>query len=477
VIQIETRPLHQWLPEKRWFGGKGRPIASIDVIDAGVVEDGPPALALTVVEVHYEWGVGELYHLPLLVDEGGLPRDALDEPDRLRVFGDLMAHGSSIKGDLGVFQFGGPGLDPLSPPGSSSARTMGAEQTNSSLVLDEHVIIKLFRRVAVGANPDLELARLLTSEDFEHVPPHVGAVMYEREGDDGHSLRIDLGLAQHFMPEAREGWTDVLRRLHELYDAIDPEDATEDIHFLIEERARKLLQNLDELGDVTASLHVTLAKEEHEHEYAPESVDEFDLREWVERALQSLDALLAEETTELEHLAPAVRDRIGRLTELEHAGQKTRVHGDYHLGQVLRTVRGWMILDFEGEPARPLDERAAKQSPLRDVAGMLRSFSYAAVAALFERCEIDSDEWKRLEPWAIMWEEIARERFLTAYLTRVHERRFLLPSDREPIDVMLDVFEIDKALYELGYERRHRPDWARIPLRGIARVIERGEST
>jgi maltose alpha-D-glucosyltransferase/alpha-amylase len=108
---------------------------------------------------------------------------------------------------------------------------------------------------------------------------------------------------------------------------------------------------------------------------------------------------------------------------------------------------------------------------------MLRSFSYAAVAALFERCEIDSDEWKRLEPWAIMWEEIARERFLTAYLTRVHERRFLLPADREPIDVMLDVFEIDKALYELGYERRHRPDWARIPLRGIARVIERGEST
>ena len=477
MIQIETRPLHQWLPEKRWFGGKGRPIASIDVVDAGTVEDGPPALVLAVVEVHYEWGAGELYHLPLLVDEDGSPRDALDEPDRLRVFGDLMAHGSSIKGDLGVFQFGGPGLDPLSPPGSTSARTMGAEQTNSSLVLDEHIIIKLFRRVAVGANPDLELARLLTSEDFEHVPPHVGEFTYEREGDDGNSLRIDLGLAQHFMPEAREGWTDVLRRLHELYDAIDPEDATEDIHFLIEERARKLLQNFDDLGDVTASLHVTLAKEEYEHEYAPEPVDEVDLREWVERALQSLDALLAEETAELENLAPAVRDRIGRLTELEHAGQKTRVHGDYHLGQVLRTVRGWMILDFEGEPARPLDERAAKQSPLRDVAGMLRSFSYAAVAALFERCEIDSDEWKRLEPWAIMWEEIARERFLNAYLTRVHERRFLLPADREPIDVMLDVFEIDKALYELGYERRHRPDWARIPLRGIARVIERGEST
>jgi trehalose synthase-fused probable maltokinase len=477
VIQIDTRQLHERLPEKRWFGGKGRPIASIDVLDSGTIEDGPPALVLTVVSVHYEWGAGELYHLPLLVEEDGSARDALDEPDRLRVLGDLMAHGSSIKGDYGVFQFGGPGLDPLSPPGSSSARTMGAEQTNTSLVLDEHVIIKLFRRVAVGANPDLELARLLTAEDFEHVPPHVGEFTYERETDDDQGLRIDLGLAQQFMPEAKEGWTDVLRRLHELYDAIDPEDATEDIHFLIEERARKLLQNLDDLGDVTGSLHVMLAKEELEHEYAPEPVDEFDLKNWVERALESLEALLAEKTAELETHAPAVRDRIQRLMDLEHGGQKTRVHGDYHLGQVLRTTRGWMILDFEGEPARPLEERTAKQSPLRDVAGMLRSLSYAAVAALFERCEVDSDEWRRLEPWATTWEEIARERFLNAYLTRVHERRFLLPADREPIDVMLDVFEIDKALYELGYERRHRPDWARIPLRGIARVIERGEST
>ena len=184
MIRIDTRQLHDRLPEKRWFGGKGRPIASVDVVDAGTIEDGPPALVLAVIEVHYEWGASELYHLPLLVESDGSPRDAVEEPDRLRVLGDLMAHGSSIKGDYGVFQFGGPGLDPLSPPGRDSARTLGAEQTNTSLVLDDHVIIKVFRRVAVGANPDLELARLLTAEDFEHVPPHVGEFAYEREGDD-----------------------------------------------------------------------------------------------------------------------------------------------------------------------------------------------------------------------------------------------------------------------------------------------------
>lgn len=352
---------------------------------------------------------------------------------------------------------------------------MGAEQTNTSLVLDENVIVKFFRRVAVGANPDLELTRLLTTEDFEHVPPHVGEFTYEHSSDDGEpDYTIDLGLAQQFLPDARDGWADVLSRLHSLYDEIDPRDAAEDMTYLIEERARKLLQDIEDLGDTTGSLHIALSKEELDHEYAPEAVDENDLGEWRTRALAALNTLLAQGVTELEPLAPAIEERIDRLMTLDHAGHKTRVHGDLHLGQVIRTGRGWMILDFEGEPARTLEERAEKQSPLRDVAGMLRSFSYATVAALFERAELDSDEWRRLEPWAMTWEGLARDLFVTAYLARVHERRFLLPSEREPIDVMLDVFEIDKALYELGYERGHRPEWARIPLRGIVQVLERG---
>jgi maltose alpha-D-glucosyltransferase/alpha-amylase len=138
----------------------------------------------------------------------------------------------------------------------------------------------------------------------------------------------------------------------------------------------------------------------------------------------------------------------------------------------MRKLRDWVLLDFEGEPARALEERRAKQSPLKDVAGMVRSFSYAATSALFERAQPDSDEWQGLEPWADAWEQLARERFIAAYISKSHEGRFL-PADRDDIFAMLDFFEIDKALYELAYERSNRPDWVRIPLRGIARVIAR----
>ena len=165
--------------------------------------------------------------------------------------------------------------------------------------------------------------------------------------------------------------------------------------------------------------------------------------------------------------------QIDRIRDVEAAGSKTRIHGDYHLGQVIRGLR-WMILDFEGEPVRTLEERRRKHSPLKDVAGMLRSFSYAATSVLFERAEPDSDGWRGLQPWADTWEALARERFLGSYLRKSHEGRFLAP-EREVLAALLDFFEIDKALYELEYELRHRPEWVRIPLAGLARVIERGE--
>jgi len=135
-------------------------------------------------------------------------------------------------------------------------------------------------------------------------------------------------------------------------------------------------------------------------------------------------------------------------------------------------ARGWLILDFEGEPARSLEERRAKHSPLKDAAGMVRSFAYAATAALYERTSPGESEWNRLEPWARAWEEAARERFLSAYLRTSHEGEFL-PSDRGAVSALLDFFEIDKALYEIGYELSHRPEWVHVPLHGISRALER----
>lgn len=473
-MNINLDQIRERLPDQRWFGGKQREVASLSLLDVGIIEDGPPAFAMAIVTVKYADGGEDLYHLPLLVEEDGTSRDAFEDPERLRVLGELMAHGSSIKGDEGVFQFGGPSLDPSNPPGADSVRALGAEQSNTSLVLDESVIVKTFRRVAIGSNPELELTRLLTTEGFMNIPGHVGEVTYEAESEEG-EIRVDLGVAQTFVAGSVEGWELALEKLDQLYEAIDEADANEDIPFLTEQRAEELLTAAEELGEATAGLHVTLGREQADPELAPEPVGVMDLSHWSAGAAASLIALAQRDLTELRPLVAGIEERIERLKEVTEPGLKTRVHGDYHLGQVIRSIRGWLILDFEGEPARSLEERRAKQSPLKDVAGMLRSFGYAAAASLFARAGDDEAERQRLEPWALTWENLARERFLHGYLTRSHEGDFL-PPDRGALFALLDFFEIDKALYELGYELSHRPDWIHIPLRGIRQVIERGEN-
>ena len=461
------------LPGQRWFGHKGRTIESISSLDEAIIEDGPPALVIALARVVFADGGAALYQLQLLVDGDGTPVDALQEPERLRVLGDLMAHGSSIKGASGVFQFGGPGLDPLAPPpGERSIRSMTVEQSNTSLVLDETVIMKLFRQVAVGPNPDLELNRLLTNEGFEHVPPQVGEVVYEGE-IDGDEVSIDLGVAQQFVADGVEGWQETRARLSSLYDEVDAEDAAEDRAFLVEERTGEFLRAIEQLGDATASLHVLLSREEIEQNLVPEPIDEHDIVEWADRVSIELERLQRELPEALGPLAQAVEERVNAFRQLSADGLKTRIHGDFHLGQVLLTTRVWMILDFEGEPARPLADRRTKQSPLRDVAGMLRSFSYAGWSALLDRAAPGSSEWTRLEPWADSWEMLARDRFLASYVTRAHEAKFL-PESRDDMLTTLDMFEIDKALYEIGYERSHRPDWLPIPLRGLQRAVDRG---
>jgi trehalose synthase-fused probable maltokinase len=466
--------MKETLPDRRWFGGKGRALDSVEPFDVCVIEDGPPALALAVVIVRFADGGEQLYHLPLLIDEDGSARDATEEPDRLRIFGELMAHGSSIKGDKGVFHFGGPALNPSEPPGRGSVRVLGAEQSNTSIVLDESLILKIFRKVEIGENPDLELTRFLTNEGFASIPPHLGEIAYEFE-EDGETRNIDLGLAQSFMSDAVDGWQRTLGSLGSLYGQIEPEDLPEDRRFLIEERGREMLEEISELGETTAAMHVALTLEETTAAFLPETIDSFDLEAWATRAMASLQRLMDEGVVELQPIAGRIEERIDALRGVATGGLKTRVHGDYHLGQAIRTSKGWRILDFEGEPARTLDERRDKQSPLRDVAGMLRSFDYAATAALFERTEPDTDEWRRLEPWAQEWEALARDRFLSAYLSKAHVEGRFLPPEKDVLDLLLDVFELDKALYELAYERSHRPDWVRIPLRGLRHVIERGD--
>ena len=469
---IDVEQLRRELPGRRWFGGKSREIARVEILDQATVTDGHPALVMALAAVDFSDGLRHLYNLVLVVEPDGACRDAMDDLERLRVVGELMTQGETIKGEHGRFHFGGPGLDPRSPPGERSIRSFGVEQSNSSIVLDDAVVLKLFRRVEPGPNPDLELNRLLTADGFEHIPPHVGEINYEGPlGEGGEEVEIDLGIAQQLIKDARGGWEETLDRLADLLASADDAD---DIEAAVEERAAASLDELGKLGEVTASLHVLLAREELEPDVLPEPVGAPDLKEWTSAAEAWLERLLDRGMPQLEEHADAVRDRLEEVASLEDGGRKTRVHGDLHLGQVLLAPRGWMILDFEGEPLRTLQERRAKTSPLKDVAGMLRSIGYAAAVSLQRVAAREPGRVPKLTPWSRAWEALARDRFLGAYLRTSHEGGFL-PLDRSCQLALLDLFELEKALYELDYELGHRPDWVQIPLRGILTMLERAE--
>ena len=469
ATMIEVDTLTAQLPLKRWFGAKERTLGGATLIDEVVIDDGPPPLVAALARIGFSDGGSEIYNLLLIAAGDGELRDPFEtDPGRLEALGRHMAHGSTLRGRSGTFRFSGPGLDPLSAPGQDSVRAVSSEQSNSSVIFDESVIMKVLRRIEPGPNPELEMARLLTGEGFANIPPQVGEFRYEPDQGNPESDFYDLGIAQHFLTDARDGWeetTNHIDRLLEHAGKLNLDRLQEDV----EQEASEILDQIDQLGDVTAQLHVMLARDGLDADFAADPVDSSDLKQWAERARDSLErARISGAPAELVTAADQI---IELLFSVAHPGAKTRIHGDYHLGQTMLTDRGWMILDFEGEPARSLAERRSKDSPLRDIAGMLRSFSYAATASLFHIADPGSEEWRSLKPIAEAWEGLARNRFLRAYLRTSHEGEFL--PDEDSTETMLNVFEIDKALYELSYERSHRPSWARIPLEGIRHVIER----
>lgn len=479
-MNIDLTELQRELPNKRWFGDKSRAVTSVTLVDHGILDERDGStLILGLAEVAFSEGPTALYSLPLVVEADGRAWDATDDPERFRVLGDMLAHGHPIKSEHGIFHFSGPGLDPGNPPGAGSIRKIDGEQSNTSIVFDDSVILKFFRKVEPGPNPDLELTRVLTNEGFRSIPEQVGEIFYEPTADEEvvpeetPEPSIDLGIAQRFVHGGREGWVIALEHVGQLLDQIHEADVPEDRPLLVEERSAEILAALEQLGDATATMHVTLAREDMEAELRPEPVTPEDLEHWSKDAIRLLNTTVAA-SEQLRERNDQIKRMLERLPGIESAGSRIRIHGDYHLGQVLRVPRLWYILDFEGEPARSLEDRRAKQSPLKDVAGMLRSLSYAAHASLFDRCGPDDEQWARLEPWALAWEEAARDRFLSSYLAKSHEGMFL-PNDEDSILDLLDFFELEKAIYEVGYELGARPEWVRIPLRGIERILERGE--
>jgi maltokinase len=418
-------PLADWVMKQRWFASKARAVASVNVLERAALSVDPP-LELQIVEARFQAGTHELYQLLPGEGEAGL-----------RVLARLLGDEAQVDG----VSFHG-GLEP-----TGDVRGIGAEQSNSSIVFGEQQVLKLFRRVAPGINPELEMLRFLSARGFDAVAKLTG--WYEISGE---VMQATLAIMQEFVPDARDGWQVALD---------DP---------------LGVLARLPELGAATGEMHSVLASDPTDTAFAPEepSVEALSLlTATIDEQIEQVFLDLRPGTRGIEPIlgrGEEVRDRLQSMSHVGVGGRLIRHHGDYHLGQTMLkqpshgagggSRSGWTILDFEGEPARSLLDRRRKRSPLRDVAGMLRSFAYAASAS----------ELLRGVPAPAGWEQQAREGFLEAYLETVDQS--LLPAGRPATDKLLAIFELEKAVYELSYELNNRPDWVPIPVAGIARLLQ-----
>ncbi|HUE26903.1 MAG TPA: hypothetical protein VMP89_09030 [Solirubrobacteraceae bacterium] len=457
---LDDESLREWIQVQRWYASKSRSVAGIDIVEKVVLRD-EPLLLLALVQTRFATGTHELYQLPLGIRPageassgdwpGGSPPeliariddydvyDALANPGQVRELLRRIAASDEIETDEGRFSFQRvDGFVDVADRGP--ARLMGVEQSNSSVVFDDRLVLKAFRKLEPGINPELEVLRFLTQHGFEHIAPLQGWYEYE-----GQALAATLGVVQTFLHDAVDGW--------EL--ALDE----------IPSRPDTFLDRLDSLGQVTAAMHNVLASDSGDPAFSPE--------EPSQEALGLLTATVDEDIERIfvrlpddERVGPIigrgqdVRERLAARTQIGAGGRVIRTHGDYHLGQTLSTPRGWVIIDFEGEPGRALPERRQKRSPLRDVASMLRSFAYAASAVELMRAEDAPEEF----------EQRARERFLGQYLRHVDPT--LLPGGEAQVMNLLSIYELEKAIYELQYELDNRPDWVAIPVAGIRRLLE-----
>jgi maltokinase len=449
---LDEESLHEWVREQRWYASKSRAVAGIEVVE-GISMHDAPTLFIALVQTRFATGTHELYQLPLTLiptEQAHAPDalartsdwtayDAMAEPSSLLGLVARMDGNEEIEASEGHFLFHrGGGVAGISD--DASVRPIGVEQSNSSVVIDERLMLKVFRKLEPGVNPEIEMLRFLTAHGYAHIAPLQGWYDY-----DGQALAATLGVAQQFLPDAVDGWELALDEI-----VSDPES---------------FLDKVGRLGAVTAQLHSVLASDASDPAFAPEEPSQESLSLLTATVDEDIERIFLRmpDDERLEPIAgrgQVVRERLASRAQVGVAGRSIRTHGDYHLGQTLYTPNGWVIIDFEGEPARALPERRQKRSPLRDVAGMLRSFAYATSAVEILRHESAPDEF----------EARARERFLEDYFAHVDPA--LLPPGEAAVRNLLSIFELEKAIYELQYEINNRPEWIPIPVAGIARLLE-----
>ena len=516
VKHLEEIALPEFLPKQRWFGGKSREISATSLLDWGALSSG--AAALAVIEVTYKEGEPDTYLVPLGISSGseateirekspnavlafvetyegeGILRDGLLSEATLTSLLTLIAEGGSIAMQRGAMT-GVPSSILASLQGKATPlppRRSLAEQSNSSIFYGDKLIMKLFRRLQAGINPDTEIGSYLTeTTGFRNIPLFGGSIGYVR-GKSTYTLAMLQGLVSN----EGDGWQWTLEELDRFYESVIgevfpaaemaqlPEDVISLSETVLPERVRDAvgvyLDAAGTLGRRTGELHLALGQSTGNSDFDPLAFTASDgaalkeqltlnaghalgvLRDYIGRLPD--DAV--EEAGLVLSRRRALQGKLAALEAVETGGMLTRIHGDYHLGQVLRTKSDFVILDFEGEPAKSLEERRSKQSPLKDVAGMLRSYSYAAFSSLSRLVSRRPQDAEKLEPWARLWERAVSAEFLKAYREAVANSP-IVPIQSVAFRSLLEAYILDKALYELVYEINNRPAWVRIPLHGI----------
>jgi maltose alpha-D-glucosyltransferase/alpha-amylase len=523
--RLEKKILPNYLMRLRWFGGKGRGLENVRIINNAVLPLNENSVIILLLEVSYRDGLPDMYQLPVAFGKGdfgaklqdncpqaaiallkvngedGVLFDAIYGLDFQQAIIQHLANHVHVGLPHGELVFAGSrGLKKhLAEHENMRPKVISAEQSNTSITYDNAYYLKIYRKVDQAINPDLELTRFLSKDaDFKNIPEYIGHIEWRMPDHEP----MVLGMMQEMVTSTSDGWAYILDRLDSynekilshLQSAPAPpvtksdltapaayDEIPDDIRVTLEGTDAELIRLL---GVRTGELHLALSSEAENPAFKPE---EFSLHyqrslysslqslvrvafQSLSRNLKNLPENVKAEAQEVLGMKEDILTVLKQIYSHKIEATKIRIHGDYHLGQVLFTGKDFLILDFEGEPARGYSERRLKHSALRDVAGMIRSFHYAAYGSLLLDNQIREEDITKLIPYAEQWYHYMSGFFMKAYLDKVGDAPFV-PHNNEDLKILLQTFLLQKAVYELNYEINNRPDWVLVPLRGIKSIM------